>query len=1410
MPASLLEYRLLIKVASTVAVPEPSTDALVVTSVRSGTNPFIADAPSGDGQEVDPITGAVRTGSYTVEIVDANTGTDATGTIRVVTNVLEDATFRQQLLSRRAFLEIRTDGGAWSTLVAGYVLGIRLVSPMRYAVSIGDTRRVEQTQTIFQGGSLGSYTIRGCLTGGPITADWGPVKARGGWKYQVFKSGDDVELRFAEGYEPGLNAPTTRDWRQVNHESIANTIETYRQANPFAIGGGSQFVTAYTSTVPDPTTADWIVAGGIQAWIGSNQTNAAPVRAVVAGYSVTPADQALGVSNVYLYWPGCPHANGAFVYCSLTTVEVTERTPLYLDAHPVDLVTAIWTNARIRYDTGGAWIATVKALIGDNVRVAFRFTEAPIIAEFLEASIYGPFGIASRTTSAGNQELFPSRIRTSTLPAVTLGNASLRSSDGLIFDLDERTALSAITLSQQAFQAAPYARTGASPSGYSQGTQGNVPTDGVVVSEVRQTAQYIDPNLAVFTGRNVEYKLTGMIHGAGDWTPNSQLQLDGMAVSMFDRFGRGCQASDAEVLAGTAAAALQVGDEVYYEHGAFPNKGYRIGESSVGARIMQVVRRTETPAGPVIRLLDSGLAAQPATLPTITIAQNATNPSSIAQYTITNAATLNAGGVIRVLVEYATGPTTPTGGRNHAEYAPGEIPTGAVNLPSVLVPGTVVWVRARSEQDGRRPSNWTAWTSVTLAAVGAVSGLATSNLRQTAVTLSWTNTSTVYPVAVFAYQGSGAPSSWTPFRVANLPAGSISVTVRSLTGPSIAWTLGVVYETAVGLGTFATATVTTNSTLDVNTRPAGLAVIPGVNDAQLTSGIALALWPSDQSLDLVIERSTTSGFGFAEIARVAGSTPVYVDQRPLNGVTYYYRIAHALGGLALSSYTPQVSAIPAGVPRDVLRPDAVAPVIIATTSESGTTATVLLAITDPQNRVTQVRFRDRTNGGVWSSWVVDTAAPYTYSATIPGSGYVEIEWEVTAYGSDGISRTIGNVEFFDANATANIVTAVGTFSLEGVLTVAVQADTDTNSFKWAAATTPWASDAAAYSAAQAGTTINARNGTITLAGPYAAGVTVYLAFAAYTGASGTGTVSGPYRYAYLNGSRDTIALTSRARIFSQTATQQVIRYAVATPVALSPNTASISYTTTGLTSVSPGSPQTITPETNTTITEPVGSYVDFTVDRPAVGSNPGRIAFLGTATARTATSDAVDVAPQERVGPSLKVVTTPGASSYSLVITWDGTIVYNLDGVSQSVSGWTSPRTETITRSDIGGNSKVAAFSVTKDSITSSESVTIPPKDITSASITIGQQLADDVTNTYEFDWSTSGFPSGTTYDLNYRTVTTTGDVEEGYFSGLTVTNQDVTSGYTIGLNPTYQMTVSAVLSGAVLMSRSRTGTFLT
>ena len=146
--------------------------------------------------------------------------------------------------------------------------------------------------------------------------------------------------------------------------------------------------------------------------------------------------------------------------------------------------------------------------------------------------------------------------------------------------------------------------------------------------------------------------------------------------------------------------------------------------------------------------------------------------------------------------------------------------------------------------------------------------------------------------------------------------------------------------------------------------------------------------------------------------------------------------------------------------------------------------------------------------------------------------------------------------------------------------------------------------------------------------------------------------------------------------------------------------------------------------------------------------------------------------------------------------------------MSQSVSGWTSPRTVTITRNDYLGATQVAAFAVTKDSATVSESVNVPPKDNANATITIGTQTADDVTNTYTFSWSTSGMPTGTTFDLTYTTTTTAGVVEQGTLNNQT-SPVSVVSGYSIGLNPKYQMTVTAIKSGTLLLSKSRSGTFL-
>ena len=1364
MPQTV-QYRLTIRDASTSAEPNPTTNnLLVVSSIAGGSNPYIAAAPQGDGVEIDPLTGTTRSGAYVVEVVDANTGTDATGTIRVVTTKLEDSAFRQQMISRRALVEVLRDSVA-TTLISGYVTSVRLVSPMRYAITIGDSRRQERTQAIFQGAALGAYTTRGTITGGPITVNFGTVRARGGWKYRVSVNGNDVSLTFESGYEAAQNSPVVTDWTKVNREAITQIIEARRQVNPYALGGGSEFVTSYTTPVYDFTTADWVVGGGIQAVIGSTTTNAVAVRALVCGYSSMPTNEALGVSTLYLYWPGCPYTTGQSVYVSLTTVEVSEECPLYLDAHPVDIVTAIWTNARILYDPTAAWIAAVRSLIGDTVRLALRFDKAPLMDEFLPSAIYGPFGVAERVNDLGLLELVPTRIRTTTTPTLTITGSSLRGADEVVFDLDESTAVSAVALTQQVL--APTSYVAPNRNNSVQSSQNSGPVGGVTAQTITQTAQYIDPSLAVFVGRTLSYNVPGMIHTSADFVPNTTTQLDAMATSTFDRFGRGCPSAEVALLATSAAAAARVGDEVYLEAPHFPNKGYRIGESTVGPRIMQVVRRTETPSGPVLRLMDSGLDAQPvAPAVTITIAQSASAPSSIARFTITNAAAINATALLQVRVEQATGTVTPTGnGADFALYAAAQVPTGAVDLPPVITPGVVQYVRARTEQAGRRPSAWSAWAAVTLANLPAVTGLTASAIKQTAATITWTNTSTALPLAVFAYQGASAPANWAPFRVATVPAASTSTIVRALSGPSVAWTLGVAYESAQALGAVTAVTLTTNSTLDTPTRPAGLAVIAGVDDATLTQGVALALWASDQSLDIQIQRSTTSGSGFVTIATVAGSTPVYVDQLPRTGTTYYYKIAHVLGGFTTSSYTPEVSAIARGVPPGVVRPGAVTPVVQVSTSEVGTTATVTLTITDPQSRVTQVQFQQQTNNGGYSTPPTVVTYPYIYTATIPASGFVQIKYEVQGFDAAGTALQVlaGGVESFDADAAASMVSVVGTFTSSGGMQLAISADSDTASIRFATST----SAQPTLATVQGQTAINSRNYATTLAGPFASGSTVFVSVLGYTAVSGGGLESVLFEYRFQRDATGLIYSQCVAVMAASSATQIVVTV-TGTAASGSPTVQLVAVT---------GS---ATLATGAAIGVPVASGSQWTFNRGVTLGQPGGAQFRAVLAGTQSDDDFIEIpeqgqgttylASRARVTGSTATTVTVRYAVLDAYTALSTSLTYLTDGIATITPGtpqtvtaavgttYTVPEVAgsyvdyTITRPVSGlPTGRVTFTSSATGRVSDSDAVDVPAQDVgmMAVSAVFGATgaatlsfVGDSTVASFRFAVSTSAFPT--------------------------------------------------------------------
>jgi hypothetical protein len=1130
MPSASLTYRLRIRTASGPGNPDGSSDALVVTSLRGGTNPFIAEPPRGDGLEVDPIRGGVRSGAYTVLVTDPITS----GSSRLVTSQLADSANRNQLLSRRAFVELSTDGGStFTTVQAGYVLGLRLVDAITYEVTVGDTRRIEQQRTIFELDDPTYFPVRGAVLGGPLIGGaFGPFPQRNGLVYQVTSNQSVtgfpantrvIEAKFLTGYT--TNGQLTTRWQDVvNPFGGKNTSRT--DIDEWASSYYTQF------TIPSRT----ITIGTLGAYFppgiqfagmfpglvyrvygfGTNTTlgNFLPLQ-------VTSGN--IGGQFISMMWDPASSAPsvGTLIRVSLLTERVSEDCPLYVSAHPVDVVRRLYQQADIPIDVQS--FDNLRDLIGPQLRVSLRITKPSTLAKFIEESLAGPFGIGLRVRTTaesvppgdpprlpGQVSAFSTRIKTASLPTATVNTNSLID-QGVVFELDEGTVINKVSLTTETlslYDASRYPLVQGRPSV-------TPPRDGVLSST--ETYEVVNADVSVFGQRDISYTVPGMIHTADAFTSVGFLFSTALAGEIFDRYGRGVQAADLPCLRGAGLDSVTVGDEIYVQPAHLPNANKRFGDdASVGARIMQVVRRTETPEGPELRVLDSGTNAQPATAATVSLAASAQFPQQVAEFTITNAATLNTGG-INVAVEWATGPSQPTtDGEDFARYTAPDVPTGAVSLFPVT-PGSTVWVRVRSEQPGRRPSAWSTWATVTLSALAVPTGLTASDIKQNAVTLTWTNTDTTQSVRVRVAPSSASSTSDDAWIIADLPPGTTRAVVRGLSGPSVAHTALAGYVTPEGyVGGNASTTFTTSSTSDTSLRPAGIAILSSTgpaDDAGLPSGVAVAAWSADPAYQLVLERAPDvagSPGTYAEIAVVPGTTEVYVDPLPLDGVTRWYRWRHRLSGYDDSGPTCGRSAVPGGVAPGIARPELVLPSVRAENSEVGTTATVTLDIDDPQCRVVEVRFRHRVQPSAWSSYTVDTTVPYSYSETIPTTGFLEIEWEVRGYDSTGTFVTLATaIEYFDADSLPGVVGISASFNESGQLVVALNADSDSASMKFAVGTGSTVPD---LTATRAGTLVNARSTVGIVLGPYAIGTQVNISALAYAGANATGAESGLFTY----------------------------------------------------------------------------------------------------------------------------------------------------------------------------------------------------------------------------------------------------------------------------------------------------------
>jgi hypothetical protein len=657
-----------------------SADQCVFSSLSTDTYPHIVSEPTGDGQEFNPLTGRTTVGAYVIDVADAV----VSGSTRTVTQFLVDASLRQQLIGRRAFIEYTTNGGgAWNPLMAGYVNRIALVTAQRFSFTIGEARRIEERLTIFKAptAAFNGFTN---LLGPPFLAPWG--RFPGGdrfpptepWDFQVSDAAtDEVALRMAAG--SARVSPDSPDYvRNSGIPPYAKQLvaqlfrpdfvrsQTYAPAVPGTYPNISVFVKIF----PNGT-----IYGPFEAF-AFNAPNAQD--------GVTPLSGRNGDTMV-VKWPGGSGivSNGTFVLVWAYRKTITPTSPLHIDQHPIDIVTSLWSEAGLPYDAGAA--ATVREGLGTDSVAMLRITDLWRMDEFISGlGLYWGFGV--RISDAGVRTLFLSRIQSASVPGVTLTNADLRSADSVVFEVDDTTVKNQVIFKELSFRP------------WSPGEDREV--DEVVATE--NNLPYDNGEIPQYGGNDLVIAIPGTSLGG---------LRDALANELLDRFSRGGQYS---TILCNPNVTTKVGEEMTLNLPQLP-----VGNVRGGTRIVQVVKRTPAVAGPLLRVLDAGSTAQASPVPAFTLAAGM-DARKVVAVTFTNAAALNAAG-LTVRVEWGFGGSAPAGGALLRSYGPGEVPASFTTPP--VDAGTRIWMRMRSEVTLQRPSAFSAWQDLNLTDLVAPSAI---------------------------------------------------------------------------------------------------------------------------------------------------------------------------------------------------------------------------------------------------------------------------------------------------------------------------------------------------------------------------------------------------------------------------------------------------------------------------------------------------------------------------------------------------------------------------------------------------------------------------------------------------------------------------------------------------------------
>lgn len=688
----------------------------------------------------------------------------------IVTNSLADEAGRQQLMSRAAAIEeadlgdltLDEESGEYSwpaglgeTIVSGYVNQLRLIDGLTYEFTVGESRR-QQRQTRILDQVDDTFGIASCIIGGPVVGGFGPMTDAGQPRWTVnLVSGDIVQLQWVEG-----NLYTgMREFGPPMTEAVRDYLNAF--ARQYLVRSDIEGLPEGVAHFPD-LVVRCLDPDRAEGTATALATNGAPYEFEPIGIiaNLLPDDAGLVRQNgddgpvlMQLHWPAAgsipqPSAGDDFTIIVYPKT-ISETNPWHFTGHPIDFLKLVWDATGEVYDEASR--ATIRAALGDDLRVLWRITGGDTAQQLLQNLVYGPFGVAARPNLRGVLELFQTRRRGVNAPVatITLDDVTLEADDtegptGDLWKLEEAEAANKVSYRTKGF-----ALLAGKPTGQ--------PIDYLTAADVNYDAVPDPDSNAIYGDHTIQFTLPGYVT-----TESGQFDMASWVASVarefFDFLGRGSITAEVAVKRGVTDALI--GQELVLDLSYLPTADPAdspVSQRGSTPRLALVLRRNPGPEGPLLLVQDRGtaVAVDPGLAPTFTLTASDWAPRHIAIVTVTNLATLAAAGV-RVRIERATGAAEPTGAGVTVATLDGDSPS-AVALPPVDA-GTTVWARLIPEASDLTPGTPTAWQSLTLDDLTAPSDLAVTWLNSTTAKLTWTLGETDLPID-FLYRRASA-SNW--------------------------------------------------------------------------------------------------------------------------------------------------------------------------------------------------------------------------------------------------------------------------------------------------------------------------------------------------------------------------------------------------------------------------------------------------------------------------------------------------------------------------------------------------------------------------------------------------------------------------------------------------------------------------